>query len=163
MGPMGLFVRTIGIARARMKIGLAISPTTCTASSGCERNIPPPEPAHIGRHSRRCNPENRYMRARQRRNPRSPTSRNPVRQNPQFGFRVFDGPARVPDPSARVWLACPSRPRESALAFFSSIVLRCLGAATIVASTICPLIAKKPADRNTSSNLWNTPSTVHVT
>lgn len=35
-GPMALFVRTIGVARAKMKVGLAnlaISLTTCAASS----------------------------------------------------------------------------------------------------------------------------------
>jgi hypothetical protein len=37
------------------------------------------------------------------------------------------------------------------IAFFSSIVLRCLGAATIVASTIWPFIARKPVAFRASS------------
>jgi hypothetical protein len=52
-------------------------------------------------------------------------------------------------PSRSFWLALPVFPssgmRPSLMSFFSASVLRCLGAATIVASVICAPIARKPA------------------
>ena len=42
-GLMHVFIRTIGLARARVKIGLATSPTTCAASFGWNASAPQPE------------------------------------------------------------------------------------------------------------------------
>src|SRR3954453_2930052 len=44
-GLLNLTIRTIGLARARVKIGLANLPTTCGASSGCGQNTCLPESA----------------------------------------------------------------------------------------------------------------------
>jgi len=79
-----------------------------------------------------------------------------------LGFRIFDRPARL-----AVFLREFGRLLLSILGntpfldrLFPLSVLRCLGVATIVASTICSLIAKKPASRNAASNLWNKASAV---
>src|SRR3954454_19331749 len=79
----------------------------------------------------------------------------------RLGFRVFDGPARVAvllsELRGLVLPVLGMRPSRSAC--FSSCVLRCFGAATIVASTIWPLIARKPEARKSSSKRRNKTST----
>jgi hypothetical protein len=77
----------------------------------------------------------------------------------RLGLRLFDSPASSPVlfGQARGVLLTAIRNAPSLIAFFSSMVLRCLGAATIVASTIWPLIARNPEARRTSSNRWKTP------
>src|SRR5450631_1880688 len=45
--------------------------------------------------------------------------------------------------------------QPSLIAFFSASVLRCFGAATIVASTICPPMARKPAWASAASKRLN--------
>jgi hypothetical protein len=45
--------------------------------------------------------------------------------------------------------------QPSLIAFFSASVLRCFGAATIVASTICPPMARKPAGASAASKRLN--------
>ena len=63
---------------------------------------------------------------------------------PRLGFTVLT----VERASRSLWaslagLSChASGTRPSLIACFSSLVLRCLGAATLVASTICPPIAR---------------------
>ena len=52
-GLLNLTIRTIGLARARVKIGLANLPTTCGASSGCGQNTCLPESASPSKSSSR--------------------------------------------------------------------------------------------------------------
>src|SRR3954452_9383934 len=74
-----------------------------------------------------------------------------------LGFSVFDCPAGVAVFLAQLgWLCRPLWGNAAALmSRFSPSVVRCLGAATIEASMIWPLIAKNPAAESAASKRSN--------
>ena len=75
----------------------------------------------------------------------------------RLGFCIFDRPACIPVPLGETRpLLLPAIGNPPLLdGLFSTIVLRGLDAATVVASTIWPLFARNPDARRTSSNRLN--------
>jgi hypothetical protein len=73
----------------------------------------------------------------------------------RLGLGVFDRPARVAVLLAQLGQLVRPCGRDAACLMFSPSVLRCLGAATIEASMIWPLIAKNPAAESAASKRSN--------